>query len=476
MTKLLVVDDEALVRALAREVGSGLGYEVACAATLAEGLALGYKGVDIVLLDVLLPDGNGLERIKDFSFLPGRPEVLIVTGHGDGDLVEAALRSGVWEFLTKPLGVQELSQALAQLGAHRAARPRQHEDPSLARAGLIGSSPHFVAALKLLQEAASSKVNVLLLGETGAGKELFANALHKNSARAARPFVTVDCASLSSTLVESHLFGHSKGAFTGADRSREGLLASAHEGTLFLDEVGDLPVSMQGSFLRALELRRFRPLGDLHEVESHFRLVSATNRNLDQLADLNLFRRDLLFRLRGLAIHIPPLRERADDIPELARHAVLRFCTQHNMPPKEITDGCLKMLLGYTWPGNVRELFHTLARACLAAGEQDCIFAGHLPTELRVAVTRLKVEQPRQDNSSMQELLSGDSLPNLRDWKQHAEAIYLARLLEFHAGDMRKAAATAGLSRGHMYELLKKHDAHKGRNPAKDIDSKSFFG
>jgi len=345
--KLLVVDDEALVCALASETAGGLGLEVACAGTLAEGLALGREGVDLVLLDVVLPDGNGLERIKEFSRLPSRPEILIISGYGDGAAVETALRSGVWEFLTKPLNTRDLTQALRQLTAHRLGKPLRQEVAPLARMGIIGNSPPLMAALQTLADAAAGGVNVLLLGETGTGKELFAHALHKNSARAAHPFVTVDCAALPASLVESHLFGHAKGAFTGADRSREGLLAAAHRGTLFLDEVGDLPAVIQGSFLRALELRRFRPVGDTRETESRFRLVAATNRNLEQLAALDLFRNDLLFRLRGISIHIPPLRDRPEDIPDLARHAVMRFCAQHDMPAKEIADGCLNLLINY---------------------------------------------------------------------------------------------------------------------------------
>ena len=457
MTKLLVVDDEALVRALVEEAAGGLGLEVLGAGTLAEGLALGYEGVDLVLLDVLLPDGNGLERIKDFSCLPSRPEILIISGHGDGDAIETALRSGVWEFLTKPLSVQELTQAVSQLTAYRLGKPRRQETAPLARMGIIGNSPQLMAALQLLAEAAGSNVNVLLLGETGAGKELFAQALHKNSARAAHPFVTVDCAALPASLVESHLFGHAKGAFTGADRGREGLLVAAHQGTLFLDEVGDLPAAIQGSFLRALELRRFRPVGDVREVESQFRLVAATNRDLEQLAALGLFRSDLFFRLRGVSIPIPPLRDRAEDIPDLARHAVMRFCAQHSMPAKEIADGCLNLLLSYAWPGNVRELFHTMARACVAAGHQDRIFAGHLPTELRVAVARRKIDGSPQVSGQGRDLPSLVDMPSLRAWKTRTEAMYVEHILEHCRGDMRKAADIAGLSRGHMYELLKKH-------------------
>jgi two-component system NtrC family response regulator len=457
MTELLVVGGEALVCALAAEAAGGLGLEVISAGTLAEGLALGREGVDLVLLDVVLPDGNGLEHIKDFSRLPSRPEILIISGHGDGAAVETALRSGVWEFLTKPLNIQELTQAISQLTAYRLGKPRRQESAPLARMGIIGNSPQLMAALQMLAEAAGSGVNVLLLGETGVGKELFAHALHKNSARAAQPFVTVDCAALPASLVKSHLFGHAKGAFTGADRSREGLLVAAHQGTLFLDEVGDLPAVIQGNFLRALELRRFRPVGDIRETESQFRLVAATNRDLEQLAALDLFRSDLLFRLRGVSIHIPPLRDRAEDIPDLARHAVMRFCAQHGMPAREIADGCLNLLLSYAWPGNVRELFHTMARACVAAGHQDRIFAGHLPTELRVAVARRKVDGTPQGALSGQDFPAFADMPSLREWKMRAEAMYVERALAYCRGDMRKAADIAGLSRGHMYELLKKH-------------------
>ena len=468
MKKLLVVDDEALVRALAEEVAGGLGLETLSAGTLAEGLALGQKGVDLVLLDVLLPDGNGLERIKDFSCLPSRPEILIISGHGDGDAVEKALRSGVWEFLAKPLSVQELTQAVSQLMAYRLGKPRRQEAAPLARMGIIGDSPKLMVALQVLAEAASSNVNVLLLGETGVGKELFAHALHKNSMQAAHPFVTVDCAALPVNLVESHLFGHAKGAFTGAERSREGLLVAAHKGTLFLDEVGDLPNMIQGSFLRALELRRFRPVGDLREVESQFRLVAATNRDLEQLTALDLFRSDLLFRLRGVSIHIPPLRDRTEDIPDLARHAVMRFCAQHAMSVKEITDGCLNLLLSYVWPGNVRELFHSMTRACVAAGHQDRIFAGHLPTELRVAVARRRIGDSSQTSFPQRDFSSLEDMPGLREWKARAEAMYVEQVLRHCQGDLRKAAGVAGLSRGHMYELLKKHGKNRDESILKN--------
>lgn len=463
MAHIVIIDDEVLVRTLVSEVGIQLGHEVHGASTLAEGKALVHRlverkqGPDIILLDVRLPDGNGLEHLRAFGALASQPELMVITGHGDGDAAETALRSGAWEYLTKPLRVRELSQALAHILSYRAGRRPSLQVQDMDRSHIIGSSPALMKALFSLAEAARSDVNVLLLGETGVGKELFAKALYRNSTRAGQSFVTVDCASLTETLVESHLFGHSRGAFTGADRAREGLLLAAHRGTLFLDEVGDLPLSMQGAFLRALELRRFRPIGEGQEVDSDFRLVSATNKNLAAAVQDEQFRSDLLYRLRGMAIHIPPLRERLEDIPELARHAVLRFCVTNGLPPKNITEGCLETLLAYEWPGNVRELCHAMERACVATGNSEALYASHLPTEIRVSVARNRVGGIRNPQEGHAPGLPDAPLPCLREWKAKAEADYVERLIRQSNGDVRSAAATAGLSRGHLYELLKKH-------------------
>ena len=458
MARILVVDDEVVVRTLVAEVGTRLSHEVLQAASLDEGLRLGALGVDMVLLDVLLPDGNGLERIREFVALPGRPELVVITGHGDGDAAEMALRSGAWEYLTKPLRVRELSQMLSHISGYRAGRRSGDGTLSMDRSHIVGSSPVLLEALAQLYEAAGSDVNVLLLGETGVGKELFAKALYRNSLRAGQPFVTVDCASLPETLVESHLFGHSRGAFTGADRARDGLLLAAHKGTLFLDEIGDLPLPMQGAFLRALELRRFRPIGEVEEVPSDFRLVAATNRDLNDLVGKERFRSDLLYRLQGMTIRIPSLRERREDIPDLARHAILRFCLQHEQPVKTMTDGCLESLMAYHWPGNVRELMHAMEWACVAAQSEGQIYNGHLPTDIRVAVARGRVDGGRQYDPEPQNGSSfNDDAPTLKEWKNRAELEYVQRLMQYCRGDIRKAASVAGLSRGHLYELLKKH-------------------
>ena len=218
MARILVVDDESLIRVLVADVGESLGHEVLTAASIKEGQDLAQRGVDIVLLDVLLPDGDGLAHVETFSQLPGRPDVIIITGHGNADAAESALRSGAWEYLVKPLRVRDLSKALTQAVQWRNSRDSQSRS-LLRHPDIIGESPALAEALEALREAAASNVNVLITGETGTGKELFASALHANSLRASGPFVTVDCTTLPETLVEAHLFGHARGAFTGADRT-----------------------------------------------------------------------------------------------------------------------------------------------------------------------------------------------------------------------------------------------------------------
>ena len=477
MARILVVDDESLIRVLVADVGESLGHEVLTAASIKEGQDLAQRGVDIVLLDVLLPDGDGLAHVETFSQLPGRPDVIIITGHGNADAAEAALRSGAWEYLVKPLRVRDLSKALTQAVQWRNSRDSQSRS-LLRHPDIIGKSPALAEALEALREAAASNVNVLITGETGTGKELFASALHANSLRASGPFVTVDCTTLPETLVEAHLFGHARGAFTGADRAREGLLAAADHGTLFLDEVGELPLPVQGAFLRALELRRFRPVGEVREVESDFRLVAATNQDLEAMSEDGRFRKDLLYRLQGMTIVIPPLRRRRDEIPLLARQAVIRCCRRNGMEEKELSPLLLEMLAEYDWPGNVRELFHTLERACLAAEQASLLLPAHLATGLRVAVARSRAGKGRvagdvpggrevcpplaeagacsvPDLPPMPE--TGRAFPSLRSWRHEAERHYVARVRALCGDDARAAARMAGVSRGHWYELLKKY-------------------
>ena len=486
MARVLVVDDEGLMRTMVQVVCNRLGHETLMAGSIQEGLRMAVEPVDLVLLDVWLPDGNGLEHQAEFARLPGSPDVVVITGNGDGDNAEAALRSGAWEFLTKPLQMRDIEQCVRQVLQFRQNRTPASDELVVDSGHILGTGQGMSRALKLLAQAAKSEVNVLLLGETGVGKELFARALFRNSARAAKPFITVDCASLPETLVESHLFGHSKGAFTVADRARDGLLLAADRGTLFLDEVGDLPQPMQGVFLRALEQRRFRPVGEVREVSSDFRLVAATNKNLELMAKENSFRSDLLYRLQGITIVIPPLRERLDEIPALARQTIAKFCLSSEQHEKTLSDDALGMLLEYAWPGNVRELIHCIQRACLAAGKSDLLLPVHLPTHMRVDCVRRRMGQAVAMQGSVgsvaatvaaaqgiaakygfsaQEMaekkmtgqeVSGQNPPSLREWKLQAEKAYVRQVWDLSGEDVRKAAEVAGISRGHWYELMKK--------------------
>lgn len=455
MARVLIVDDERLVRALVREVGTNLGHEVLEADTLAGGLSQAGRGVDLVLLDVMLPDGDGLAGVERFRALPQKPEVLVITGFGHADGAAFALGAGALDYLPKPLHLRAIEQAVTRALNWR--EQRRSRAAGLVCPEIVGQSRLLLDALGRLAEAAASDVGVLLLGETGVGKELFARALHHNSRRRDAPCVTVDCAALPPTLLEAQLFGHAKGAFTGADRSREGLLRAADAGTVFLDEVGELPPDVQGTFLRALDGRRFRPVGEKNEVASDFRVVAATNKNLEDMVRIGTFRSDLLFRLQGMTIEVPPLRRRAEDIPRLTAHFLAEEARVRGTADQSPDDELLEALMEYHWPGNIRELAHTLQSACAAAGSEPVLHMHHLPASLRIALTRRRFAPLAASAPAPRAAPQGD-LPTLRRCREEAEAAYLEELMRRCRGDMPRAARMAGVSRGHLYELLRKHD------------------
>jgi two-component system NtrC family response regulator len=303
---------------------------------------------------------------------------------------------------------------------------------------------------------------VLLSSETGTGKELFARAIHRNSARARGAFVVVDCAALPETLVESVLFGHEKGAFTGAEKSGEGLIRQAGGGTLFLDEVGELPFSSQKAFLRVLQEHSFRPIGSSREIESDFRLVAATNRSLDQMVQENYFREDLLFRLNSFVIELPPLREHPEDIRELARYHIDQFCERHGLTPKGFSPEFLDTLKAYHWHGNVRELVNILDRALAAARFEPTLFPKHLPLDIRVLRARALAEHKAPPSESASTNSAARTLPNIHDFRDmayaQAEKHYLQDLIALCDGDIKEACRIAGISQSRLYALLQKHN------------------
>ncbi len=459
MARIRVLDDDNLICRLIAATAAEGGHDAACAPTLAEGLALcRHAPPDVIFLDILLPDGNGLQAIPALRDLPSQPEIVIITGHGDPEGAELAIRHGAWDYLTKPLSVDNLTLTMNRVLAFRRQRETCPRPGLLAPAGIVGESRALRTCLEQVRQAAAGNVNVLLLGETGTGKELFARAVHDHSPRAGQPFVALDCASITESLLEARLFGHAKGAFTGADQSRDGVARLAHLGTLFLDEVGELPPSMQRAFLRLLETRRFRPIGAREEIESDFRLVAATSRNLREMAELDLFRPDLLYRLKGVAIMLPPLRERREDIPLLCAHYLGELCRQSGSTEKTLSEDCLETLARYDWPGNVRELVHALERAFAAAGDEPVIFSGHLPVDIRMAVARGRIRPPESEPAAatLAAMERKQAYPLFRDFREATEKSYLKGLLE-QTASMTEAARLSGLSRGHLYQLLKKH-------------------
>uniref|UniRef100_B8DIS2 Putative two component, sigma54 specific, transcriptional regulator, Fis family n=1 Tax=Nitratidesulfovibrio vulgaris (strain DSM 19637 / Miyazaki F) TaxID=883 RepID=B8DIS2_NITV9 len=386
MAHVLIIDADAAFAQLVAGIAEGLGHRASRAASLVEGRLLA-DDADVVFLAATLPDGNGVEAMPGLRALPGQPEIIVTAEGGDPDGAERAIRHGAWEWLRKPLPADRVVLPLLRVLDYRGRLPAQRPSSRL-KHSIVGVSTAIRRCLDVVAEAAGSDATALVTGETGVGKELFARAIHDNSPRAAAPFVAVDCASLPRSLAGSILFGHRKGAFTGADSNRDGLVLQADGGTLFLDEVGELPLSMQKMFLRVLQEHRFRPVGGRAEITSDFRLIAATNRNLEDMAERNTFRSDLLYRMRTVVVSIPPLRERCEDVTALAGHYLPRIWARFALPEKDISPDFHETLLAYHWPGNVRELIHTLERAVLASQDAPKLFARHLPDYLRICLAR----------------------------------------------------------------------------------------
>ncbi|MGE4292416.1 MAG: sigma-54-dependent transcriptional regulator [Desulfovibrio sp.] len=477
MARILIIDDDHEVCGTIESLGTRLGHECESAHTLEKGMGMLRRGgFDVVFLDIRLPDGNGLDHLPEVKAMPGNPEVIILTGRGDADGAELAIQGGVWDYLLKPSPVKEITLTLSRALKYRDEKRNRSNLVALNLENVVGRSQAMRSCFDLVAQACQSDSNVLITGETGTGKELFARTIHENSARPDGEFVVVDCASLTENLVESTLFGHKKGAFTGADRDRIGLVKLADRGTLFLDEVGEMPLSLQKSFLRVLQERRFRPVGEAREVHSDFRLISATNRELQHLVDEQRFRSDLYFRLKTVQIRLPPLRERREDIKPLAMHFVDQLCERYDAPIKGFGSEFFSVLETYDWPGNVRELGNVLERAFIAAGAERTIYAMHLPQELRIKVAKVQIDERARRPGAQAEaeardraealaaapflpgaLMEGE-MPSLKDFKDQIERQYIETLVERCDGDIKTILDTSGLSRSHFYALLKKHD------------------
>jgi two-component system response regulator HydG len=444
MLRILVVDDESAVLTFCRQALETAGSEVHTAPDVAGALeTLAGRRIDLVITDVRMPAADGYTLLETIRQEYPRTRVVVMTGYGSIREAVRALQMGACHYVTKPFTAQDLRRivdAAMRRSAPPAARPPnpQAQDSPPENNGIIGTSPSMQRVFALIARFANDDSPVLIQGETGTGKELVARAIQSAGAAHALPFVVVDCGALCPTLVESELFGHTRGAFTGAERDRKGLLAVGMNGTVFLDEVQELPLEMQAKLLRVLQEREIRPLGSNEPVSLRVRIIAATNRDLDEAMERGTFRRDLYYRLSVLRINMPPLRERREDIPLLARHFLCGHCKRTDRP-REISPEAMLRLLTYDWPGNVRELENCVRRALvLSSGPQI------QPSDLWFSL-----QDSVEPTTGLHE-----KNPTLRELEKEA----ILGALQSANGDRAHAAKLLGIGKTTIYRKLKEYD------------------
>lgn len=475
MGNILVIDDDLDICETLESLATRQGHQVTSAQTIAGGKkTLAGGEFDVIFLDVRLPDGDGLSLLPELAEISHSPEIIILTGKGDPDGAELAIKGGVWDYILKPSSVRQITLTLNRAMRYRQEKQGDWDGHGVVADHIIGESAPIKAACRLMEKASRSATNLLITGDTGTGKEVFARTIHENSSKRSGDFVVVDCASLTESIIESILFGHRKGAFTGAHDNQSGLVKQADQGTLFLDEVGEMPLSMQKAFLRVLQEKSFRAVGDSKEQTSDFRLIAATNRNLDEMVEAGLFRSDLLYRIKTMMLQLPPLVIRRGDIKLLALYKVEQVCEQFGVGAKSVDEDFLVLLEQYEWPGNVRELFNTIERAVVAAGDEKRLFTMHLPRKLRIQAAQKQISEisdfsDREDVSGRENFVRKNGqdifkdifdnpLPSLKEFKSMAEKVYLSELIRQKKSNVPQVLKKSGLSRSHFYSLVKKHD------------------
>lgn len=447
--RVLLVEDDRAFRQIYANLLKDAGYHVTEASDRTEAREqLQSSTFPVILLDLMLPpDGSaqkGLAQLEEILLQHPNSKVVVVSGIGDTAHMLQAIASGAYDFLTKPVDPDVLLVVTARAMAHYKLEQQVQElqtslSQSKAEHALLGQSSAFLRAMEIAQRMAPTDLPVLLTGENGTGKELFARMLHQNSHRADKPFVVVNCAALPETLLESTLFGHVKGSFTGAHKDRKGLFVEAHEGTLFLDEIGDMPPVLQVKLLRALESGEILPVGSDQTLQVDVRLLSATNRDLQALQDSHEFRQDLYWRIKGAEVQLPSLRERRSDIPLLAAHFLNQSATlSPNGQPKVLSPETETLLLRHEWPGNLRELKFEMKRATVMAGPRATL----QPHDFAFPQNKPKTSS------------TGQSLHEMVEQLEHRE-IQLA--LQTHDGNRTHAAQALGLSRQGLLKKMSRY-------------------
>ncbi|HZD57455.1 MAG TPA: sigma-54 dependent transcriptional regulator [Anaerolineales bacterium] len=382
---ILIVEDEENARKNIASFLTTRGYEVIDVATLAEARECIRAGAaDVILLDVRLPDGYGPSLLEETAYLEYAPPIIVITGYAEIDMAVDAMKNGAQDFIQKPIEfsrlettIQRASEKVAMRRELAHYRQAQHKELGF----VVGESKAMRDLLDYAQRAAAASVSVLITGETGSGKEVLARAIHRMGPRAEKPFIDINCAAIQTTMLESELFGHEAGAFTGADKRKLGLMEYADGGILFLDEISTMPLDMQAKLLRALEDRSLRRVGGSNKIHVDVQIIAASNRDLPAMIEKGEFREDLFYRLKVLNLHIPPLREHKKDIPALVGHFLCQLNPQRGVNVTDVTPRAMKALIAYRWPGNIRQLHNVIERALLFC-EDSAIDLAQLPPEL----------------------------------------------------------------------------------------------
>lgn len=458
MMHVLVVDDDTAIRTAVSDIARNLGFAVSSVDNAgAARSALKAHLADIVLLDLKMPGGGGLPLLEEIRTLYPETVVVVMTAYATVSSAVEAMRTGASEYLTKPFTLDELSDVLERASERRhfdteSRRLRERLRTAEGFGTLIGRSPEMERVYRILSKVAHTTHPVLILGESGTGKEVIARTIHYNGPNATQPFIPVDCGSLVPTLIESELFGYAKGAFTGANRSKEGLLATAGEGTVFLDEIGELPLDLQARLLRALQEKEIRPVGSNQRQPIHARILAATNRDLSAMVEQGKFRKDLYFRLNVVNVKLPSLRERRSDISLLAAHFLERRRRETGVM-YTLSDDVLRVLSSYDWPGNVRELENTIERAC-ALSSGPVLHLGDMPTQLQEY--RMQAQQVSAPTAAAESF--DESILTIAEMEKQAILNTLRQL----NGDKLTAARLLGIGKTTLYRKLKEYGIADG--------------
>ena len=455
--RILVVEDEAGMREILELMLLRMGYEVGLAPNGKSALALMEKDrFDLLLCDIRLGDITGLEVLKVAKQKDPNTVVIMISAYATTETAVEAMNLGAYDYVPKPFDMEELKQTIRKaLDLKTLEAEKQRLDDELKKTlhfgRIVGNSPQMMHVYKLIMQAAPTRTNILISGESGTGKELLARAIHAQSDRSGHPFVVINCAGIPETLMESELFGHKKGAFTGATQDKLGLFAAADRGTLFLDEVGEISPQIQVKLLRAIQERVFKPVGDNEDISADIRFISATNKHLEAEVIAGRFREDLFYRLNVIEIRVPPLRERKSDLRLLAQHFLEKYTRQMGKQITKISSYAIDLLHRYDFPGNVRELENLIERS-VALSSTNII----LPDSLALSVHKNRwIEGVRDRRFDLQEVEKGVDLDSILE---HIERAYIRKALEFSAGNKSKAAELLGLSFRSLRHRLAKLD------------------